>query len=323
MPTDLVYYGQGKQSGLHSPPRYRADDAATDPPSGYFANSDLADAVNTAVFLRQPLLIMGEPGTGKTQLAHSIAWEFDLPLHKFNTKMSSAGRDLFYHYDSLLHFHDAHTLGEKYPPSKYIQYAALGKAILLSNPPERVREFLPEKLARSHLEATQSVVLIDEVDKAPRDFPNDILAETERLSFDVLETDWEISSNSELRPIVIFTSNQERNLPEAFLRRCIFYYIPFPSEADLRAIVNRRLTGNHDAGINKFLEIRKDDSLVKKPATAELVSWLRVLERHQITPAEVAANSDRVRRTYSVLLKTKEDYERLTRMEANAAAKLS
>jgi MoxR-like ATPase len=161
------------------------------------------------------------------------------------------------------------------------------------------------------------------VDKAPRDFPNDILAETERLSFDVLETDWEISSNSELRPIVIFTSNQERNLPEAFLRRCIFYYIPFPSEADLRAIVNRRLTGNHDAGINKFLEIRKDDRLVKKPATAELVSWLRVLQRHQITPAEVAANSDRVRRTYSVLLKTKEDYERLTRMEANAAAKLS
>src|SRR5262249_6915690 len=156
-----------------------------------------------------------------------IAWEFDLPLHKFNTKMNSAGRDLFYHYDSVLHFHDAHTLSREYPVSKYIQYAALGKAILFSSPPDKVAEFLPEKLREKHSEATQSVVLIDEVDKAPRDFPNDILAETERLSFEVLETDWEITSDPELRPIVIFTSNQERNLPEAFLRRCIFYYIPF------------------------------------------------------------------------------------------------
>lgn len=323
MQNELVYYGQGKQRDLHSPPRYVEEEGQADPASGYFACSDLADAVNTAIFLRQPLLIMGEPGTGKTQLAHSVAWEFDLPLHKFNTKMNSAGHDLFYHYDSVLHFHDAHTLGKEYPPSKYIQYAALGKAILFSNPPDKVAGFLPEKLREKHREATQSVVLIDEVDKAPRDFPNDILAETERLSFEVLETDWEITSEPELRPIVIFTSNQERNLPEAFLRRCIFYYIPFPDEADLRRIVSRRLSGDHDASIAKFLEIRQDERLVKKPATAELISWLRVLDRNGIGQAEVKAASDRLRRTYSVLLKTKEDFERLTRLEANAGAKAS
>jgi MoxR-like ATPase len=324
MQTELLYRGQGEPERRHSPPRYQGGEKGTDSPSGYYANHDLADAVNTAIFLRQPLLVMGEPGTGKTQLAHSIAWEFDLPLHKFNTKMNSAGLDLFYHYDSVLQFHDAVTLGKQYAPSKYVQYAALGRAILFSNPPERVSEFLPEKLQDSHREATQSVVLIDEIDKAPRDFPNDILAETEELKFAVRETDWdEIPSNPELPPIVVFTSNQERNLPEAFLRRCIFYYIPFPSEADLRDIVRRRLTGKHDAGIQKFLEIRQDDRLVKKPATAELISWLRVLERIGIGPSEVVEGSDRVRRTYSVLLKTKEDFERLTRMEVNAALKSS
>ena len=252
MASELVYRGTGSRPS--GPPRPWDDDNPNDPdsPTGYVADGGLADAVNAAILLNQPLLIMGEPGTGKTQLARSVAWELHLPRHTFNTKMNSAGYNLFYHYDSLLHFHDTQILKTQHSPSKYIRYAALGKAILFSNPPSAVARYLPPDLAASHKAATRSVVLIDEIDKAPRDFPNDILAETERLEFLVRETDWTISANRELFPILIFTSNQERNLPDAFLRRCIFYFIPFPDEPQLRDIVRRRLTGDHDAAIGKF-----------------------------------------------------------------------
>ena len=277
------------------------------------AHEDLADAVNTAIYLQQPLLVMGEPGTGKTQLAFSIAWELGLPLHKFNTKMNSAGFDLFYHYDSLLHFHDTQILKEQHHLSKYVKYAALGQAILFSNAPAKVAAYLSEKLQERHTTATRSVVLVDEIDKAPRDFPNDILAETEQLSFDVRETGWSIAADRGFFPILVFTSNQERNLPEAFLRRCIFYYIPFPSEKDLQEIVRRRLTNPNDGAISRFLEIRNDAQLLKKPATAELIAWLRVLEKKGIKGSEVANGGERVRQTYSVLLKNKDDLERYTR----------
>jgi MoxR-like ATPase len=320
--SELRYHGQGTRTVRRAPPLY-SDRTGLDSPSGYIADPNLADAVNTAIFLRQPLLVMGEPGTGKTQLAHSIAWEFDLPLHKFNTKMNSAGSDLFYRYDSLLHFHDTQILKEQHSSSKYIQYAALGKAILFSNSPRDVAEYLPEKVRETHREPTRSVVLIDEIDKAPRDFPNDILAETEELSFDIRETGWSIKANPDLAPIVIFTSNQERNLPEAFLRRCIFYYIPFPEERHLRDIARRRLSSVQDAAIRKFLDIRSDDQLIKKPATAELIAWLRVLERERVTAEEIASGSERVRRSYSVLLKNKDDFERLTRPDKNGSKQSS
>jgi MoxR-like ATPase len=168
-------------------------------PQYYYASDELADAVNTAIFLRQPLLITGAPGAGKTQLAHSIAWELGIPLHIFNTKMNSSGPDLFYRYDSLLQFHDSHQSGVAPNPRRYVSYAALGRAILQSWPRGRYGEYFEERTlpadaasaelsttveidqAPQHAEATQSVVLIDEIDKAPRDFPNDILYETERL----------------------------------------------------------------------------------------------------------------------------------------------
>ena len=318
METELLYRGRGQRSASTASSS-NVEQSLGDSPAGYVADESLADAVNTAIFLRQPLLVMGEPGTGKTQLAYSIAWEFGLPLHTFNTKMNSAGTDLFYRYDSLLHFHDTQILKEKKSPSKYVQYAALGKAILFSNPPSKVAEFLPENLQQSHTQPTRSVVLIDEIDKAPRDFPNDILAETENLTFDVRETGWSISANPDLRPILVFTSNQERNLPEAFLRRCIFYFIPFPKESDLREIVRRRLSGTHDAAIRKFLDIRRDDQLVKKPATAELIAWLRVLQQKEIGSAEISQGSEQLSRTYSVLLKNKEDFERYVNSERNRA----
>jgi MoxR-like ATPase len=322
MENDLTYRGQGSRSVTRERSLY--DGVGRDAPEGYFADAALADAVNTAIFLKQPLLVMGEPGTGKTQLAHSLAWEFDLPLHKFNTKMNSAGADLFYHYDSLLHFHDTHIArndaGAPTDVTKYLQYAALGKAILFSNEPDAVAAHLPVAMRESHRGATRSVVLIDEIDKAPRDFPNDILAETEELTFQVRETGWTIRANPDLTPILIFTSNQERNLPEAFLRRCIYYYIPFPEEKDLRNIVRKRLSGDHDAAIRTFLDLRKDDQLVKKPATAELIAWLKELQRKQITASDLASGSERVRSTYSILLKNKDDFERYARAERNGSS---
>jgi MoxR-like ATPase len=238
METELTYRGQGERSDPSAPSQYDDDMLGPDHPRGYSAAEDLVDAVNTAIFLGQPLLLMGEPGTGKTQLAHSIAWEFGLPLHIFNTKMNSAGVDLFYRYDSLLHFHDTHTLNLTAPPGKYVQYSALGQAILFSNEPSKVGKFLEGNALGLHSIETRSVVLVDEIDKAPRDFPNDILAETDQLEFDVRETGWKgIRARRDLRPIIVFTSNQERNLPEAFLRRCVYYYIPFPKEQELRKIV--------------------------------------------------------------------------------------
>jgi MoxR-like ATPase len=323
---ELIYHGRGQQKVPPALSLY--DGTSRDSPEGYFADANLADAVNTAIFLKQPLLVMGEPGTGKTQLAHSIAWEFGLPLHKFNTKMNSAGGDLFYHYDSLLHFHDTQIAkkdaeGAPRDLTRYVKYAALGKAILFSHSPAEVTSYIPETLRDKHREATRSVVLIDEIDKAPRDFPNDILAETEELFFEVRETGWSIRANPKLTPILIFTSNQERNLPEAFLRRCIYFYIPFPEEKDLREIVRKRLSGEHDAAIRKFLDIRLDDQLVKKPATAELIAWLRELQRKEITPSELSSGSERVRSAYSILLKNKDDFERYVRAQKNGTSRTS
>lgn len=321
MSSDLVYEGQGRPKPRHTPPLYQRPQTM-EPPEGYLADPALADAVNTALYLAQPLLLAGEPGTGKTQLAHSIAWEFDLPLHLFNTKMNSSGADLFYRYDSLLHFHDSHITSVTPDPRKYITYQALGKAILYTQEPDAMARFVRQGEA---WRPTRSVVLVDEIDKAPRDFPNDMLYETERLAFEVRETGWHFEVNRDLPPIVLFTSNGERNLPDAFLRRCVFYFIPFPSKELLHEIVRRRLqpkdsrqNGLFDAGIDRFLELREDKNLLKKPATAEMLSWLKILDRHQFTAEDVRHRPERLAATYPALLKTKEDLQRLQRRAASA-----
>jgi MoxR-like ATPase len=249
-------------------------------PEHYLADPGLVDAANVALLLGQPLLLTGEPGTSKTQFAASLAWELVLgrPL-TFETKSTSTARELFYSYDALKRFQDAQS-GVASSPLPYLTYRALGIAVLRTRTPEEVATFVPAGFA--HGGKRRSVVLIDEIDKAPRDFPNDILNELEQLFFRVPELgDVRIDTDPALHPVVVFTSNSEKDLPDAFLRRCIYYHIPFPDRERLAAIVARRIGGAVrgssrllDDALDLFYELRAPASgLRKKPATAELLGW--------------------------------------------------
>jgi MoxR-like ATPase len=251
--------------------------------------------------------------------AYSLAWELGLeePL-KFETKSDSAARDLFYTYDALKRFHDAQSGISSSTALPYITYHALGLAMLYTQDPEDVAELLPRE-AR-HARRRRSVVLIDEVDKAPRDFPNDILNELELLYFRVPELgDVTVEADPALQPIVIITSNSEKDLPDAFLRRCIYYNIPFPSRDRLETIVAVRLGATLagspflDAAMDLFFRLRApSNGLLKKPATAEILGWLLSLQRvadneHRDNPL---AQPELARRTLSSLVKTAEDQQR-------------
>jgi MoxR-like ATPase len=289
----------------------------SDDPRGYIAEDGLRDAVNVALTLGQPLLITGEPGTGKTQLAGSIAYSLGLPdPFVFRTKSTSAARDLFYRYDSLRHFHDAQFRGESTSVDQYVSYEALGLAILLSMPPATADQYLPQELkGRGPI---RSVVLIDEIDKAPRDLPNDVLDEIESMSFTVKETGRVFAADRRYKPVIVLTSNSEKTLPDAFLRRCVFYHLRFPDRARLADIVRRRLGPTQmsgasiDQAIRHFEEVR-ELGLRKKPSTAELIAWLRVLDVLRIDFANGARHDrEALALTYSVLAKSKEDMALLT-----------
>jgi MoxR-like ATPase len=288
-------------------------------PEAYLPDAGLVKAVNVALLLGQPLLLTGEPGTGKTQLAYNLAYQLGLgELLKFETKSTSTARDLFYFYDALGRFHAAQAakLGEKEIRKRsvdYLTYNALGEAIIRTNPPETVKNYLPADF--DHTEPRRSLVLIDEIDKAPRDFPNDILNEIENLYFRIPELgNVKIETTENRSPILVLTSNSEKPLPEAFLRRCIYYNIHFPDETRLTSIIEARLGTfvNSDfinQALNVFLRLR-DGGLRKKPSTAELLNWLMVLrDMYPNVDNPIAAHPDSMLDTLSSLVKMAEDQE--------------
>jgi MoxR-like ATPase len=289
-----------------------------DDPSGYIVDPELENAVGVALLLGQPLLLTGEPGTGKTQLAHWLARSQKLgdPL-VFNTKSTSTARDLFYTFDAMRRFHAAHTGAADESALNYITYNAFGLAILHSHPREAVADVLPPQF--QHTGPRRSVVLVDEIDKAPRDFPNDLLNEVVSMSFRIPELgNPEIAAEDSLRPILVLTSNSEKNLPDAFLRRCVFYNIPFPGRERLIRIVQTRLGGFEDArspflnsAIDFFMAVRASN--VRKPSTAELLDFTRALEKNR-KGGDAAVTAQEVAPAIGTLAKTLSDTDEVRRV---------
>jgi MoxR-like ATPase len=284
-------------------------------PAHYLPDAGLVDAVNVALLLGQPLLVTGEAGTGKTQLAYNIAHQLGLsePL-KFETKSNSTAKDLFYFYDHLRHFQAAQTKQGSFNSKDYITYNALGLAILRANPYQKIKHLVSNDFPQT--ESTRSVVLIDEIDKAQRDFPNDILNEVEGMYFKIPELEnARVEADSSMRPVLILTSNSEKHLPAAFLRRCVYYHIPFPKDDKLTEIIQSRL--GEFAGNTPFLETAlkffnqlRDSRLQKKPATAELLNWLLTLKaKYPEQENPLVQGKQVLESTLSVLVKSQEDRE--------------
>ena len=239
----------------------------------YVVTDDLKVAVNASVTLRRPLLVKGEPGTGKTVLAHEIATAMGAPLIEWHIKSSTKAQQGLYEYDAVARLRDGQ-LGDPRVSdiSNYIRKGKLWEA------------FTAPKLP---------VLLIDEIDKADIEFPNDLLQELDRMSFDVYETGERVTARE--RPIVIITSNNEKELPDAFLRRCFFHYIRFPDRETMIEIVKvhfpdieKRLVSR---ALDMFYEVRDVPGLKKKPSTSELIDWLKLL-LHEDMPLEVLQAKD-------------------------------
>jgi MoxR-like ATPase len=267
----------------------------------YVATDDLKVAVNAAALLRRPLLVKGEPGTGKTVLAEEVAKALGAPLITWNIKSTTKAHQGLYEYDAVARLRDGQLGDERVHDIKnYIKKGKLWEAF--ESP------VLP-------------VLLIDEIDKADIEFPNDLLQELDRMSFDVYETHETISAKE--RPIIIITSNNEKELPDAFLRRCFFHYIKFPDRDTMQAIVDVHFPGIQKILVGKamdiFYEVREVPGLKKKPSTSELLDWLKLLLAEDM-PLDVLQNKDSSKAIpplHGALLKNEQDvmlFERLAFM---------
>jgi MoxR-like ATPase len=265
-----------------------------DAPKSYIPDRGLVDAMRAALLLRRPLLLTGEPGTGKTHAAHYLNWKLgygEVAL-RFDAKSTSTAKDLFYTYNTIGRFQAAQTKEGSQNSVDYIRYTALGEAILRAMPSDAIKKWVPFDFEHPGA-PSQSVVLIDEIDKAPRDFPNDVLNEIEYMRFRVLEfNNVEFSAQPAFFPVVVLTSNSEKNLPAAFLRRCVYYNIPKPDEQRFREIVTIRLGVDSDSPLLQdalsflmFLRGAEAD-LSKRPATAELIDWIVLLEARGAEPQQ-------------------------------------
>ena len=266
--------------------------------SNYIATDDLRIAVNAAVALERPLLIKGEPGTGKTVLAYEIAKAMNAPLITWHVKSTTKAHNGLYEYDAVSRLRDSQ-LGEERVHD--------------------VRNYLkPGKLWEAFTAPNRPVLLIDEIDKADIEFPNDLLQELDRMEFYVQETDETI--RAEVRPIVIITSNNEKELPDAFLRRCFFHYIRFPDDQTMKAIVEVHFPGIKPRLVSEALktlyEIRDTPGLKKKPSTSELLDWLKLLLVDDVDPETLREKSPNklIPPLHGALLKNEQDvhlFERL------------
>ncbi|MEY4241614.1 MoxR family ATPase [Brevundimonas sp.] len=264
----------------------------------YIATDDLKIAVNAAVALERPLLIKGEPGTGKTVLAYEIAKAMNAPLITWHIKSTTKAHNGLYEYDAVSRLRDSQ----------------LGEARV-----HDVRNYLkPGKLWEAFTAPNRPVLLIDEIDKADIEFPNDLLQELDRMEFYVHETDETI--RAEVRPIVIITSNNEKELPDAFLRRCFFHYIRFPDDQTMKSIVEVHFPGIKprlvSEALKTFYEIRDTPGLKKKPSTSELLDWLKLLLVDDVDPETLREKSPNrlIPPLHGALLKNEQDvhlFERL------------
>jgi MoxR-like ATPase len=275
--------------------------------SDYVATDDLKVAVNAAVTLRRPLLVKGEPGTGKTVLAHEIAKAAGAPLIEWHVKSTTKAHQGLYEYDAVARLRDGQLGDERvHDISNYIRKGKLWEAF--------TSPVLP-------------VLLIDEIDKADIEFPNDLLQELDRMSFDVYETHETIAAKE--RPIVIITSNNEKELPDAFLRRCFFHYIKFPDRDTMQAIVDVHFPGIQKILVNKamdiFYDVRDVPGLKKKPSTSELLDWLKLLLAEDM-PLDVLQSRDpskAIPPLHGALLKNEQDvmlFEKLAFMARRQGA---
>ena len=267
----------------------------------YVATDDLKLAVNAAVTLTRPLLIKGEPGTGKTLLAHEVARALDRPLIQWHIKSTTKAQQGLYEYDAVSRLRDSQLGDPKVHDIKnYIVRGMLWNAFDADE---------------------QSVLLIDEVDKADIEFPNDLLRELDRMEFYVYETQQLVKARH--RPLVIITSNNEKELPDAFLRRCFFHYIRFPDQETMQRIVGVHFPGLKKAllkeALEAFFEIRDVPGLKKKPSTSELLDWLKLLMAEDIPPEALTSRDQHkiIPPLHGALLKNEQDvhlFERLVFM---------
>ena len=258
----------------------------------YIASKPLMEIVNVAVNLAKPLVIKGEPGTGKTLLAHSIAGALKKKLLIWNIKSTTKARDGLYVYDTVQRLNDARFKDKDISDIRaYIKLGRLGQAFAADE---------------------QVVLLIDEIDKADIEFPNDLLNELDEMSFHITELNEEVAAKQ--RPIVVITSNSEKELPDAFLRRCIFYYIEFPDEEMMERIVRVHYPDIQEKlvreCIKRFYWIRQVDGLRKKPSTSELLDWIKALGMGGVNVDRISSELPFL----GTLLKTEQDTEKVGRV---------
>ncbi|MFY0595905.1 MAG: MoxR family ATPase [Cognatishimia sp.] len=266
----------------------------------YVATADLTMAVNAAVTLERPLLVKGEPGTGKTELAKQVATSLGLRMIEWNVKSTTKAQQGLYEYDAVSRLRDSQ-LGEErvHDVANYIRKGKLWEAFETD-----------EKV----------VLLIDEIDKADIEFPNDLLQELDKMAFHVYETGETIKAKN--RPIIIITSNNEKELPDAFLRRCFFHYINFPDAQTMKAIVKVHHPGIKDQllteALTQFYEIRETRGLKKKPSTSEVIDWLKLLLAEDLSPEDLKREgANALPKLHGALLKNEQDvhlFERLAFM---------